>query len=118
MSAHKQQHPIEKLVDEVEFRQRNTTYPHALVNASNADALMWKGSRRITKIQRVGVALFGLIFLLSGISIGATAGSFGGVNWWLGILIGLAFAGVGFKLLWNSVRKNAPTKITEGEDEL
>jgi hypothetical protein len=118
VSLQKQKHPIEKLVDEVEFRQRNTTYPDLLVNASNADALMWKGSRRITKIQRVGLALFGLVFLLSGISMGSTIGSFGGVSRWLGILIGAAFAGVGCKLLWNSVRKNAPSKMPEGEDDL
>jgi hypothetical protein len=110
VNANKQQHPIENLVDEVEFRQRNTTYPDVLANASNADALMWKGSHRITKIQRVGVALFGFVFLLSGISLASIAGSFGGANVWIGIPIGVAFAGIGCKLLWNSVRKNERMK--------
>jgi hypothetical protein len=107
---------IDELVSDVEFKQRNTTWPEVHVNASSADALMWKGSRRITKIQRVGVALFGLLFLLGGISIGSMSASFGGADVWLGVPIGIAFVGVGCKLLWNSIRKNDPAKSsTESE---
>ena len=109
----KEQHPLEKLVDEVEFKQSNTTWPDVIVNASNADELMWKGSRRITRIQRVGVAVFGLVFVLSGVSF---ASSFPRVGWWLSIPIAIAFIIVGCKLLWNSVRKNdAPKDGAEDE---
>jgi hypothetical protein len=106
------QHPIEKLVDDVEFRQRITTWPEAMVNASSADELMWKGSRRITKVQRIGVAIFGLVFVLSGISISSSFGD----GWWVVIPIATGFILVGCKLLWNSVRKNDPPKPSEKDE--
>jgi hypothetical protein len=105
-------HPIEKLVDDVEFKQRNTNWPDVMVNASSADELMWKGSRRITKVQRVGVGLFGLVFFLSGISL---LTSFPRDGWWIAIPISTGFALVGCKLLWNSVRKNDPQRA--GHDD-
>ena len=104
-----EQHPIEKLVDNVGQRQRNTTWPDAMVNASSADELMWKGSKRITKVQRVGVAIFGLLLVLGGLSI-ATSINISREGWWIGVPIAAAFVLVGCKLLWNSVRKNAPSK--------
>jgi hypothetical protein len=107
-------HHIEQLVDEIEYRQHNTTYPDLLVNASSADELMWKGSARITKVQRIGLGLFGLAFMIGGISL--VNAIYGQKDWWLSIPIGLAFFGVGCKLLWNSVRKNALPK-SAGEDE-
>lgn len=105
------QHPIEKLVDDVEFKQRNTIWPDAMVNASSADELMWKGSRHITKVPRVGVGLFGFVFVLSGISLGTMADGF-----WPGYLIGAGFFCVGCKLLWDSVRKNDPPKANEKDE--
>ena len=108
------QHPVEKLADDLEFRQRNTTWPDVMVDASSADELMWKGSSRITKVQRVGVGAFGLVFLMGG--VGLVNAIYGQVGWWLSIPIGLAFVGVGCKLLWNSVRKNKSSKAAD-EDE-
>ena len=99
----KEKHPIEELVHEVEFRQRNTTWPNAKVNASGVDKLLWKGSRRITKIQRAGVAIFGLLFILSGISAISLSGGF-----WIDIFISTGFIFVGCKLIWNSIRRNDP----------
>jgi hypothetical protein len=106
-------HPIEKLADDIEFKQHNTTWPDVMVNASNADELMWKGARRITRVQRIGIAVFGLLFVLSGISLLSV---FPLESWWIEIPIATGFVLVGCKLLWNSVRKNDPP--TEGaEDE-
>ena len=107
------QHPIERLADDVEFKQRNTTWPDVMVNASSADELMWKGSRRITKLQRVGVGLFGVLFVLAGVSI---AGSFQGDGWWVGIPIEIGFILVGCKLLWNSFRKNDSPKEMQKDE--
>jgi heme A synthase len=114
MTRHRdEEHPIEKLVEDVEFRQRNTTHPDVLINASSADELMWKGSARITKVQRIGVGLFGFVFLLAGISI--VNAIYGQDGWWLSVPIGLAFVVVGCKLLWNSIRKNDSAKATKKE---
>ncbi|MGD0443948.1 MAG: hypothetical protein ABSA39_08425 [Edaphobacter sp.] len=116
MTGHrKDRHPIENLADDVRLRQRNTTWPDVMVNASSTDKLMWKGSPRITKVQRIGVALFGFLFVLGGLGIAISIRIDQG-GWWLGIPIAAAFVLVGCKLLWNSVRKNVPKK-SAGEDE-
>jgi hypothetical protein len=81
-----------------------------MVNASSADELMWKGSRRITKVRRVGVGLFGFLFVLGSISVGASA------RFWPEYLLGVAVFFVGCKLIWNSVRKNDPPKTTKKDE--
>jgi membrane protein DedA with SNARE-associated domain len=37
-----------------------------MVNSSSVDALLWKGSPKATKVQRVGIAIWGLTFLSLG----------------------------------------------------
>jgi hypothetical protein len=112
VNRHKQQHPIEKLVDEVKHKQSNVTYPDVLLNARNVDALLWKGSHRVTKIQRVGVLLLSLAFLLVGILFVSDV-NLGSP--WLRLPFGLAAIGIACKLLWNSIRRNAPSKhLAEG----
>jgi hypothetical protein len=98
-------HLMERLADEVEFKQRNSTWPETMVNAKGVDELLWKGSRRITKVQRVGVALLGLAFVSCGILFIGDFGSHGDSRW-LAILFATGCILVGCKFLWNSVRKN------------
>ena len=98
------QHPIEKLVDEVEFKQRNTTWPDAVVNAKSVDEVLWTRPRYITKVQRVGVAVLGLTFVLCGIWFIGNVDLGGSLS----VLFGTVSLLVGAKLLWNSIRKNAP----------
>jgi hypothetical protein len=105
-------HPIEKLADDVEFRQRNTTWPDAMVNASSVDEVLWKRSRHITKIQRVGVALLGLAFVLIGILFIGDR-DLGGSR--LSVLFGTGSLLIGGKLLWNSIRRNGPRKRKKDE---
>jgi|GEM_PF-1672436 len=111
----KEQHPIEELVNEVEFKQRNTTWPDAMVNASRVDEVLWKGSRRITKVQRIGLILFGVSLIVSSMAI---LGSLDSTHegWWVGIPITVGFTLVGCKVLWNGIRKNDPPK-RGSEDE-
>jgi hypothetical protein len=110
-TSHK--HPIEKLADEVEFRQRNTTWPDAMVNASSVDEVLWKRSRHITKIQRIGVALLGLAFVLIGILFIGDR-DLGGSRL-LSVLFGTGSLLIGGKLLWNSIRRNDPRKSRKDE---
>jgi hypothetical protein len=97
------QHPIEKLVDEVEFKQRNSTWPDAVVNARGVDEVLWTRSRHITKVQRVGVAVLGVAFVLCGIWFIGNVDLRGKLS----VLFGTVSLLVGGKLLWNSIRKNA-----------
>jgi len=106
-------HPIEKLVDDVEFRQRNTTWPDAMLNASSVDEVLWKRSRHITKIQRVGVALLGLAFVLIGILFIGDL-DLGGSRL-LSVLFGTGSLLIAGKLLWNSIRRNDPRKSRKDE---
>ncbi len=46
------------LLEEVSRRQRNTLWPDAMVNSSSVDALLWKGSPKATKVQRVGIVIW------------------------------------------------------------
>jgi hypothetical protein len=49
--------------DDVRARQRNTVWPDTLRNGRVVDSFIWKGSPDATLVQRIGVALFGLLFL-------------------------------------------------------
>jgi hypothetical protein len=96
--------PVEKLVDEVEFKQRNTTWTDAVVNARGVDEVLWTRSRHITKVQRVGVAVLSVAFVLCGIWFIGNV-DLGGR---LSVLFGTVSLLAGAKLVWNSIRKNAP----------
>ena len=49
--------PIAELIQEEAVRA---------LNSSSVDALLWKGSPKTTKVQRVGIAIWGLTFLSLG----------------------------------------------------
>jgi hypothetical protein len=110
---HPEQHPMEQLAADIERKQCNTTFPNAMINASDADALMWHGSPRITKVQRVGVGIFGAFFFLAGIIMAREIYDRGS---WPEYVVAAAFTFAGCKLLWNSIRKNAPS-IEAAKDE-
>ncbi len=38
-----------------------------MINSSKVDALLWKGSPKATKVQRVGIVISGLAFLSIGV---------------------------------------------------
>jgi hypothetical protein len=56
-----------QVLEDAERRQQNTLWPNAMVNGSSVDGLLWKGSAKATKVQRVGIAIWGLTFLGVGI---------------------------------------------------
>jgi hypothetical protein len=106
MTRHQnEQHPIEKLVDDVEFKQRNTTWPDAMVNASSVDELLFKGSPRMTKVQRAGVVIIGLAYIVVAVGLIILSGG----NF-IGVFIAIVGLFLGGKFLWNSIRKNDPRR--------
>jgi hypothetical protein len=56
----------DQLIEDVRANQRNTLWPDAMVNSSSVDALLWKGSPNATKVQRIGIAIWGLAFACLG----------------------------------------------------
>jgi hypothetical protein len=57
----------------VEAKQRNADWPDAMRNSSAVDALLWKGSPHLTKIQRVALVVFGIFFLFASGGLALTA---------------------------------------------
>lgn len=53
---------ISRFASELEARQRNTVWPDTLRNNLLVDNFLWKGSPHASTIQRIGLALFGLLF--------------------------------------------------------
>lgn len=57
----------EDFVAEIRARQRNIVWPAPQVNGRLAGKLLWKGSENATPVQRAGIAIFGLFYLLAGL---------------------------------------------------
>jgi hypothetical protein len=57
----------------VEAKQRNIDWPGAVRNSSGVDALLWKGSTRMTGIQRAGIWVFAVFFLFVAIGTALVA---------------------------------------------
>ena len=91
------------LIEDVRARQQNTLWPDAMVNSSSVDGLLWKGSQNATKVQRVGVAIWGLGFAC----IGAVSelGAYEKRELFLAFF-GLPWIALGAKLFLNAFKRN------------
>jgi hypothetical protein len=56
----------EHLIEDVRAKQQNVLWPQAMVNSTSVDALLWKGSPNASKVQRIGIGIWGLAFLCVG----------------------------------------------------
>jgi hypothetical protein len=55
---------LEELRADVEARQENILWEDARQGGRSVDAFLWKGDRNAKPIQRAGLVIFGLMFLL------------------------------------------------------
>jgi hypothetical protein len=55
---------FEQIRQEVEESQKATIWPDTLRNGIRVDAFLWNGDRNAKLIQRAGLVVFGLTFLL------------------------------------------------------
>src|SRR5580700_964371 len=58
-----------RFLDDVRAKQRNTVWPDTIRNGRSVDRLLWKGSPNATRVQRIGIAIFGMVFLILGLMI-------------------------------------------------
>ena len=58
----------QKLTEEIKAKQSNILWPDAMKNSSGVDAFLWKGAPDAPLVQRIGASIFGLFFLLAGVS--------------------------------------------------
>jgi hypothetical protein len=59
----------ERLVEEIEAKQRNTVWPDTMINSRGVDEFLWKGSPDAPLVQRIGAWIFGLTFILLGLGL-------------------------------------------------
>ncbi len=62
---------FEEIREDIDAKQRATVWPDTLRNGSSVDAFLWRGDPRAKPIQRAGLVVFGLTFLLLAIAIGS-----------------------------------------------
>jgi hypothetical protein len=100
--------PQDRLIEDVGASQRNTLWPDAMVNSSGVDGLLWKGSPKATKVQRVGIAIFGLTFAFLGVIFETIASE---KHETFPAIFGLLWIALGAKLVINAFKRNPkPTK--------
>src|ERR1700691_2397619 len=58
-----------RFTDELRDRQRNVVWPGPQVNSRLVGRLLWKGSPDATGVQRTGLTIFGLDYLLAGLVV-------------------------------------------------
>jgi hypothetical protein len=96
------------LIEDVKASQRNTLWPDAMVNSSSVDALLWKGSPKATKVQRIGIAIWGLTFACLGAFFELVASE---KHEPFLMFFGLLWFALGAKILLNAFKRNPrPTK--------
>ena len=64
-----QKHELHDYIAELERGQSNILWEDAHKNAAGVDRLLWKGRDDAPMVQRLGIAIFALMFLLVGIAI-------------------------------------------------
>jgi hypothetical protein len=59
----------ERLIEEIEAKQRNIDWPDAMNNGRSVDEFLWKGDLDAPLVQRMGAWIFGLTFILMGLGL-------------------------------------------------
>lgn len=65
-------HSFEQIREDIEARQRATLWPDTFRNGAIVDAFLWKGDPNAKSVQRIGLIVFALFFLLLGLFLIAT----------------------------------------------
>ncbi|MBT9330939.1 hypothetical protein [Paracidobacterium acidisoli] len=64
---------LQAYIGELETKQSNILWEDAHRNNRGVDKLLWKGDENAPLVQRIGIAVFGFMFLLCGLGL-ATIG--------------------------------------------
>ncbi|MGC1297377.1 MAG: hypothetical protein WA869_20290 [Alloacidobacterium sp.] len=93
---------LDSYIESVKVSQKNVTWPEVLRGSRSVDELLWKGARHAPMVQRIGVVILALAYLLVAvvfISIAVEQGS-----WFAGAFATILF-GVGGWFIRNALRK-------------
>jgi hypothetical protein len=92
------------LVEETKARQENVIWPRPLQNSRKVDEILFKGSTSLTPVQRVGVWIFGIVYICAGLSSFGVAQDTHGGRWFFRIL-GTVILVVGIWIVRNGCRR-------------
>lgn len=105
--------PIDRIREEAEEKQRAILWPDMLRSGCSVDDFLWKGDRKATPVQRIGLAIFAMMFLsFASISVALL---FKDATWGgraAEIFLGLLFGIPGVKLSIN-VFRHQPKRHSE-----
>lgn len=106
----------QKLIEEIKAKQSNILWPDAMKNSRGVDEFLWKGAPNAPLVQRIGAWIFGIFFLMAGVSFLDVAYE---KHDPLILLMGLAFFGVGIRVCLNGFRRSngeAPDESSEASE--
>ena len=97
--------PLDQIREETEEKQRAILWPDTLRSGRSVDEFLWKGDRRATRVQRIGLAVLAMMFLFCASIFGALLFK---EDFWGGrvleITIGLLTGMIGVRLIINAFR--------------
>jgi hypothetical protein len=64
---------LDSYVESVKDRQKNVLWPDVLRGGRSVDELLWKGARGAPMVQRIGVVVFALAYLIVAVTFISTA---------------------------------------------
>ena len=108
---------FEEVRAEVESSQKSILWEGARRGGRSVDAFLWKGDPNAKPIQRMGLIVFALAFLL--ISIAAASVPFAkhfGDGWAVEFLMAAAALGISARLIRNALRRSTEVRM-HSDDE-
>jgi hypothetical protein len=110
---------FEKVRTEVEANQKAILWEDGLRNGRSVDAFLWKGDPKAKPIQRAGLALFGLTFLLLTITIASIPFQKKFEDGWsIDFLLALFALLISMRLLRNAfLRRENPPPVADKEEK-
>jgi hypothetical protein len=93
---------LDSYIEDIRDRQRNTVFPDTLRGGRSVDELLFKGSPNAPLVQRIGVLILALAYVLVGIVFVSMA--FEQRHWFIGAFAAIIFAVAGL-FIRNAFRK-------------
>jgi hypothetical protein len=100
--AEEEQDKLQRMMDDLDAKQRNILWLQSLKNGRNVDAFLWKGAEKPTASMRIGAFLLGTIYLISALAICYASAEGGSI---FGVLVSFGFLYLGARVLIKSIPK-------------
>lgn len=85
---------LDSYIESLKVRQRNIVFPDVLRGGRSVDELLWKGARDAPLVQRIGVVILALAYVMVGAVFIAMAIEQG--NWFTGAFAAVLFGVAGW----------------------